>query len=79
MEKPEAAARKEIDKKPEEAGWQVQRRQQANNHGSRGVAVCEFPLQRGHAYADYSLYLNGKAVGATEGKKKGEAAPERTE
>jgi type I restriction enzyme, R subunit len=72
MEKPEEAARKEIDKKLEEAGWQVQRRRQANIHAARGVAVCEFPLQRGHGYADYLLYLNGKAVGAIEAKKKGE-------
>jgi type I restriction enzyme, R subunit len=72
MEKPEAAARKEIDKKLGEAGWQVQRRQQANIHAARGVAICEFPLQRGHGYADYLLYLNGKAVGAIEAKKKGD-------
>ncbi len=72
MEKPEEAARREIDKKLEEAGWQVQRRRQVNIHAARGVAVCEFPLQRGHGYADYLLYLNGKAVGAVEAKKKGD-------
>jgi type I site-specific restriction endonuclease len=72
MDKPEAAARKEIDKKLGEAGWQVQRRQQANIHAARGVAVCEFPLQRGHGYAAYLLYLNGKVVGAIEAKKKGD-------
>src|SRR4030095_5109055 len=69
MEKPEEAARKEIDKKLEAAGWQVQRRRQVNIHAARGVAVCEVSLQRGHGYADYLLYLNGKAVGAVGGKK----------
>ena len=72
MERPEESARQEIDKALINAGWQVQRRSQINIHAARGVALCEFPLQRGHGHADYLLYVDGKAVGAIEAKKKGE-------
>jgi type I restriction enzyme R subunit len=72
MERPEESARQEIDKALINAGWQVQRRSEINIHAARGVALCEFPLQRGHGHADYLLYVNGKAAGAIEAKKKGE-------
>lgn len=72
MERPEDAARQAIDRALVEAGWQVQSLSGMNIHAARGVAVREFPLGRGHGFADYLLYVNGKAVGAVEAKKKGE-------
>jgi type I restriction enzyme, R subunit len=35
------------------------------------VVVHEFPLERGHGYADYLLYVDGKAAGVIEAKKEG--------
>jgi type I restriction enzyme R subunit len=72
MERPEEKARREIDQSLAEAGWLVQSLGDLNIHAARGVAVREFPLGRGHGFADYLLYVNGKAVGAVEAKKKGE-------
>ena len=37
-----------------------------------GVAVREFPLARGHGFADYLLYADRKALGAVEAKKEGD-------
>jgi type I restriction enzyme, R subunit len=35
------------------------------------VAIREFPLDAGHGFADYLLYVNGKACGVIEAKKEG--------
>jgi type I restriction enzyme, R subunit len=72
MDKPEEKARVDIDQALAEAGWRVQSLSEINIHAARGVAVREFPLQRGHGFADYLLYVSGKAVGAIEAKRKGE-------
>lgn len=72
MDKPEEKARVDIDQALAVAGWQVQSLSEINIHAARGIAVREFPLQRGHGFADYLLYVNGKAVGAVEAKRKGE-------
>jgi type I restriction enzyme R subunit len=68
---PEARARLQIDAQLSAAGWAVQDRTQANLHAARGVAVREFPLASGHGYADYLLYVDGKAAGVVEAKKEG--------
>jgi type I restriction enzyme, R subunit len=72
MDKPEEKARIEIDRALEEAGWKVQSRDQANVHAGPGVAVREFPLKHGYGFADYLLYVDGKAVGIVEAKKQGD-------
>ena len=72
MDKPEEKARIEIDRALEEAGWKVQSRDQANIHAGPGVAVREFPLKHGYGFADYLLYVDGKAVGIVEAKKQGD-------
>jgi type I restriction enzyme R subunit len=59
----EQDARAEIDKLLNQAGWQVQDVAQTNIHGARGVAIREFPLKSGHGFADYLLYVNGRAAG----------------
>ncbi len=43
----------------------------ANIHAGRGVALREFALKPGHGFADYLLYVDGKAAGVIEAKKRG--------
>jgi type I restriction enzyme, R subunit len=68
---PEQKAREEIDRLLIAAGWQVFDVAQANIHAARGVALREFPLESGYGFADYLLYLDGKAAGVIEAKKQG--------
>jgi len=70
-EKPEELARIEIDKLLAAAGWAVQTVKEANIHAARGVALCNFPLKDGHGFADYMLYVDGRAAGVLEAKKQG--------
>ena len=68
---PEAEARVEIDAAFKAAGWAVQDRDEMNLSAATGVAVREFKLKQGHGYADYLLFVNGKAVGVLEAKHAG--------
>lgn len=67
---PEELARQNIDKLLEAAGWHVCDIKDVNLSAHRGVAVREFPLP-GHGFADYLLYVDGKAAGVIEAKKAG--------
>ncbi len=67
---PEQQARETIDKLLAQAGWLVCDASQVNIHAARGVAIREFPLP-GHGFADYLLYIDGKAAGVIEAKKEG--------
>src|ERR1043165_1153978 len=69
--KPEDRARVDIDRQLTQAGWVVQDADKADLHTSRGVAIREFPLARGHGKADYLLYVDRRAVRAVEAKKQG--------
>ena len=68
--RPEEHARETIDKLLSRAGWVVCDPDKANIH-TVGVAIREFPLKSGHGFADYLLYVNGKAAGIVEAKKEG--------
>ena len=68
---PEQEAREKIDQMLSASGWDVQDINNANIHSSQGVAVREFPLNPGHGFADYLLYVDGKASGVIEAKKVG--------
>jgi len=68
---PEARARANIDALLAAAGWAVQDLKHANLHEARGVAIREFPLNPGFGFADYLLYVDGKACGVIEAKKEG--------
>ena len=68
---PEAQARITIDALLQAAGWHVCDMAQANIHAALGVAIREFPLNTGFGFADYLLYVNGKACGVIEAKKEG--------
>lgn len=67
---PEELARIEIDKLLHAAGWAVQDIKEISIHAKRGVAVREFPLP-GHGFADYLLYIDGRAAGVIEAKAAG--------
>jgi type I restriction enzyme R subunit len=69
--RPEERARQEIDRLLTAAGWAVQDLGNANLAAAAGVAIREFQLQPGHGFADYLLYVNGKACGVIEAKKEG--------
>lgn len=71
MPTPEDKAREKIDQALEKAGWKVQDYKSANLHAWRGVALRNFPLASGHGFADYLLYVDGKAAGVIEAKKEG--------
>jgi type I restriction enzyme, R subunit len=68
---PEQKARVNIDALLIAAGWHVCDMAHANIHASRGVALREFPLNTGYGFADYLLYIDGKAAGVIEAKKEG--------
>ncbi|MGH2370639.1 MAG: hypothetical protein ACRDI2_20880 [Chloroflexota bacterium] len=71
MTTPEAAARLRIDDALVRAGWLVQDARAASVRAGRGVALREFPLQRGYGFADYLLYVDGQVVGVVEAKPEG--------
>ncbi len=64
--KPEEKARQQIDRLLEAAGWRIQDYQELHLSASLGVAVREFPMAEG--FADYLLFVGGKAVGVVEAK-----------
>ncbi len=65
---PEQQAREQIDAALQAAGWIIQDRGEMNLSAGPGVAVREFRMASGHGYADYLLFVGGKAVGALEAK-----------
>jgi type I restriction enzyme R subunit len=68
---PEQQARAEIDRLFAQAGWAVQDVKAAHLQAARGVALREFELNPGFGTADYLLYVDGKACGVIEAKKRG--------
>lgn len=71
MPTPEERARATIDAALRAAGWSVQDSAQANLQAARGVALRNFPLKSGHGFADYLVYVDGKAAGIIEAKREG--------
>jgi len=67
----EGEARRRIDTLLVAAGWQICDASAADIHAARAVAIREFPLERGHGFADYLLYIDGRAAGVIEAKKQG--------
>ena len=68
---PEQQAREQIDLTLAEAGWIIQDRAELNLSAGLGVAVREFQMASGHGFADYMLFVDGKAVGVLEAKPAG--------
>lgn len=71
MPTPEDRAREKIDQALEKSGWKVQDTKSANLSASRGIALRNFPLASGYGFADYLLYIDGKAAGVIEPNKEG--------
>jgi type I restriction enzyme R subunit len=67
---PEASARAQIDRMFVTSGWAVQDKSSLNLSASRGVAVCELSFATGEP--DYTLFVDGKAIGTTEAKPQGD-------
>ena len=65
---PEQLARQKIDAALADAGWTVQNRDEMNLAAGSGVAVREFRMAPGHGFADYMLFVVGKAAGVLEAK-----------
>jgi type I site-specific restriction endonuclease len=63
MPTPEDRARENIDRLLTQAGWAVRDQTDANILAYRGVAIRNFTLKSGHGFADYLLYVDGRAVG----------------
>ena len=68
---PEQEAREVIDNMLDRSGWAVQDFKTANLQAKSGVAIRNFSLKSGHGFADYLLYVEGRAAGIIEAKKKG--------
>ncbi|MEF8729034.1 MAG: type I restriction-modification enzyme R subunit C-terminal domain-containing protein [Accumulibacter sp.] len=71
MGQAEGEARRRIDTLLVAAGWQICDASAADIHAARGVAIREFPLEPGYGFADYLLYIDGRAAGIIEAKKQG--------
>ena len=71
MSNPEQEARQIIDQLLGAAGWHICDADAVNICAARGVVVREFPLKSGHGFADYLLYVDGKAAGVIEAKRQG--------
>jgi type I restriction enzyme R subunit len=68
---PEDKARETIDDLLRRADWHVVDPGDVNLSAFRGTAIRNFTLKPGHGFADYLLYLDGKAAGVIEAKKEG--------
>jgi type I restriction enzyme, R subunit len=68
-ETPEQKARRTIDALLEHCGWVVQDKSGVNLSAARGVAVSELTFQTGEP--DYTLFVDGKALGTVEAKPAG--------
>ena len=66
---PEEKARQEIDVQLAASGWVVQTKDRLNLSAARGVAVCELSFATGEP--DYTLFVDGKALGTVEAKPAG--------
>ncbi|MCP4304799.1 MAG: DEAD/DEAH box helicase family protein [bacterium] len=55
----------------EASGWAVQDSQSVALGASLGVAVREYPMAKGHGFADYLLFVDRHPVGVVEAKKPG--------
>jgi len=71
MPTPEDQARENIDRLLTKAGWAVRDQSDANILTYRGLAIRNFTLKQGHGFADYLLYVDGRAAGVVEAKNEG--------
>ena len=65
MPTPEDKVREKIYQALQKVGWRIQDIREVNLNAGRGVALRNFPLVSGHGFADYLLYVDGKAAGVS--------------
>lgn len=75
MSQPEQQAREKTNHLLARAGWHECNASQADIHASRGVAIRKFPLKSGHGSADKLLYVDGRAAGFIEPRKRTPPSP----
>lgn len=63
---PEQLARQKIDAMLKASGWAVQSKNEINLSAALGVAICELSFKTGEP--DYTLFVEGKAIGTVEAK-----------
>lgn len=63
MPDPEQLARQEIDALLSPCGWVIQDKKSVNLSAGRGVAVRELTFKTGEP--DYTLFVDGKAIGTS--------------
>ena len=66
MVQPEDQARENIDRMLANAGWVVQDKSAANLTAGHGVVLRELSFKTGEP--DYTLFVDGKAIGTVEAK-----------
>jgi type I restriction enzyme R subunit len=66
---PEEKARQKIDAMLAASGWTVQTKEKINLSAARGVAIGELSFRTGEP--DYTLFVDGKAIGTIEAKPEG--------
>jgi type I restriction enzyme R subunit len=71
MPAPEATARLHIDRALTDSGWAVLDIADTNLAAARGVAIREFPRTTGYGFADYVLFVDGRAAGVIEARRAG--------
>jgi len=69
---PEQQAREKIDAQLLASGWAVQTKEKINLSAAHGVAICELSFATGEP--DYTLFVDGKALGSVEAKPAGHGA-----
>lgn len=68
---PEEKARGQIDAILHASGWAVQSKDEINLSAGRGVTISELSFTTGEP--DYTLFVDGKAIGTVEAKPQGTA------
>jgi type I restriction enzyme, R subunit len=66
---PEQRAREKIDAMLVASGWVIQSKVTVNLAAALGVAICELSFATGEP--DYTLFIDGKAIGTVEAKPEG--------
>ena len=66
MPTPEEQARENIDRMLAKFGWAVRDQNDAHISAYRELAIRDVTLKQGHGFADYLLYVDGRAAGVVK-------------
>lgn len=71
MPTPEDRARENVDRLLTQAGWAVRGQSDANISAYRGLVRRNLTSKQSYGFADYLLYVDGRAAGVIEPKTDG--------